>query len=87
MKIIFSSLGFSSAEVFLTDISDKFPGQYQIGFMDKRYSNELKFFIFPICLYKFKNIIPTPEQILEEYKRQYAIKGVCINPDGIVYSG
>ena len=86
MKIIFSCLGFSSSEVFLTDISKEYPGQYHIGGISE-HIDELEFYYFGIYLDRFKDILPTPEQIIEEYKKQFAIKGVCLNPDGIVYAG
>jgi hypothetical protein len=87
MNIIFSHLGFHSADVFIANISDKYPGQYHIGFITERLDDNFDFDYFGIYLDKFKNIIPTPEQIIEEYKRQFASKGVCINPDGVVYAG
>jgi hypothetical protein len=40
-----------------------------------------------IYLDRFKDILPTPDQIIEEYKKQYALKGVCMNPGKIVYAG
>ena len=85
MKIVFSCLGFSGSEVFLTDISEKYQGEYHIG--DIRDLRGLEFDYFGIFLERFKDILPTPEQIIEEYKRQYAIKGVCLNPGKIVYAG
>jgi hypothetical protein len=87
MKITFSSLGFRSTDVFITNISDKYPGQYHIGFVTKLFTDNFDFDYFGIYLDELKDIIPTPEQIIEEYKRQLTSKSVCINPDGIVYAG
>lgn len=87
MRIVFSCLGFTSNEVFLTDIGEEHQGQYHIGHMNERFPNEFRFEYFGIYLDKFKDILPTPEQIIEEYKRQYVLKGVCLNPDKVVYAG
>lgn len=87
MKITFSCLGFTSTEVFLSKIDDKHKGQYHIGFLDERFPDYFRFDYFGIYLDRFKDILPDADQIIEEYKRQYALKGVCVNPDGIVYAG
>lgn len=87
MKITFSCLGFRSTEVFLTEVSDKYPGQYHIGFLDERFPDDFRFDYFGIYLTQFKDILPNADQVIEEYKRQYALKGVCVNPDDIVYAG
>ena len=86
MKIVFSCLGFSSSEVFLTDISKEHPGQYHIGYIDD-IVDKLRFEYTGLFLERFKDILPTPEQIIEEYNKQYALKGVCLNPGKIVYAG
>jgi hypothetical protein len=59
MKIIFSCLGFSGTDVFLTDISKEYPGQYHIGGISERI-DELEFYYFGIYLDRFKDILPTP---------------------------
>ena len=87
MKIIFSCLGFATAEVLITDINKEYPGQYFIGYLYDRYNNEFDFHPTGIYVDRLKDILPTPTSIVEEYKTQYNTKGVCINPDGIVYAG
>lgn len=87
MKIIFSCLGFASSEVFLIDVNKQYQGQYHIGFIDELFPNDFRFKYFGIYVDKLKNFLPTPEQIIDEYKKQYALKGVCLNPNGVVYAG
>jgi hypothetical protein len=85
MKIIFSCLGFRSAEVFLIEISEEFPGQYNIGEIFDRYDH-YEFDYYGLYLERFKEILPTPEAIISEYIKQYENKGVCLNPN-IVLAG
>lgn len=87
MKIIFDRIGFRSAGVYLTDVSDTHQGQYHIGYVDELFNDDFRFDYFGIFLTELKDVLPSADQIIKEYKRQYALKGVCVNPDGIVYAG
>lgn len=90
MEIIFSCLGFTSSEAFIVldgrqlmigTIFSKFPGEYEFwttDFFKEHYVEKWKYV-------KIEDV-PTSEQIIAEYKKQYAEKGVCINND-ILYAG
>ena len=90
MKIIFDCLGFHSTEVYITDVDDSNSSIYHIGYLiSHRLSagDEYEFDPYGIYLKRFEHILPTKQQIIEEYKRQYAEKGVCLNPNNIAYAG
>lgn len=93
MKILFSHLGFSSADVFI-EINRR---QLIFGtIILKRSKNGDDFEFWPNDYFtehyvnrwgfiKIENI-PTAEQIITEYKRQFDEKGVHINNE-ILYAG
>jgi hypothetical protein len=76
MKLMFSCLGFSSCEVFLVDSKGS---QFHIGFIFDRGLGPKEFSFFGIYLDRFREHLPTAIQVVEEYERQYAEKGVSIN--------
>lgn len=87
MKIIFDRIGFRSTGVHITDVDDNNRGQYHIGDIQELLNGNFEFSYFGIYLSQFKNILPTENQVIEEYIRQIAEKGVCLNPNNIVYAG
>jgi hypothetical protein len=83
MKILFDCLGFNSATVFV----EKENRQHQIGFLTNRIRWEFDYF----GLYErhlTKDEIPTPEQVITEYFKQWnEKKGKSTINESIVYAG
>lgn len=90
MKIIFSCLGFTSTDAFLV-VDGR---QLMVGSIMERFPREPEFWPSDYFTehyvkrqqYVKAEDVPTGEQIIAEYKRQYADKGVCINNE-IQYAG
>ena len=90
MKIIFDCLGFHSTGVHITDVDDNNRGIYEIGYLISHEFRDGTKYEFDLCGYfadRFTSILPTENQVIEEYKRQFAEKGVCLNPNDIKYAG
>lgn len=94
LPILFSCLGFSSCEVYIL----KDGRQLNIGILWdslSRSGHEYEFDLSEYCIdgyvnrHNYLNLedIPSSKEIVQEYKRQFLIKGVCINPDNIIYAG
>lgn len=84
MKIIFDCLGFATANAFIIDDGQ----QYQFGHIQEDCAGDYKFWysiLYNRHLTKIK--VPTREQVINEYKKQFEKLGVCINPNKIVYAG
>ena len=90
MKIIFTCLGFSSTDAFVI----KDGRQLKIGTIWKKFPGEYEYWTDDFCMehyvkrygYLTDEEIPTEKQVIAEYERQYAEKGVSLNNE-IVYAG
>lgn len=81
MKIIFDCLGFSSAIVF----NETNCRQYCIGYLFNRIGTLIFEPSAPIG-YPITESIPTEQEVITEYNRQLADKGITVNHE-IAYAG
>lgn len=87
---MFSRLGFASTDAFIEKdgrqlmvgtLFERFPGEFEFHSYDFFWENYVRgsYYVEP-------DEVPTAEEILEEYKKQFAERGVEINSQ-ILYAG
>ena len=90
LKIIFSCLGFASTEAFV--IKDN--RQLMVGTLSDMTGRGFDYWPYDFCMehyvkrnhYLTEAEVPTAEEVIAEYERQYKEKGVWLNPE-IRYAG
>jgi len=88
MKIIFGSLGFASASIFVEYPVEIETRVLDIGVRFDRYGPKPEIWIYNSLWQNYlkREELPSEEEIEAEYQRQYKEKGVWINNE-IAYAG